>query len=98
MLIGAFLWAVLICVPTLRRLALFWNGLLGRKRAPGTSSITWMTFFVLDLVASSFILCGHVGVLFTVFQHFGIPLAVEKTEGPSTTFLGIELDSIDIEC
>ncbi|XP_040273667.1 uncharacterized protein LOC120989530 [Bufo bufo] len=35
-----------------------------------------------------------------VGARFGIPLAAEKTEGPSTviTFLGIEIDSVAMEC
>lgn len=38
--------------------------------------------------------------LFGIFRSFGVPLAVDKTEGPCTTlcFLGIELDSMQMEC
>ena len=41
--------------------------------------------------------CGHnIGVFLTVCESLGIPVAMDKLEGPSTTltFLGLELDSV----
>ena len=44
--------------------------------------------------------CGHnLQLLIAVCQGLGIPLAVEKVEGPSTNlkFLGIQLDTVRME-
>ena len=57
-------------------------------------SITWTIFLLWVRLIP---LCqSHVDTTFAVFDRLGLPLHLEKCEGPSTTlvFLGIQLDSI----
>ena len=51
------------------------------------------------LVSSSASVAAQLDSLFEVFADLGLPLALEKLEGPSprVTFLGIEMDSIAME-
>ena len=98
-MIGACLWVVQVLVKLLKRFQLRLNGL------PRTSCILIFPniLHLLDdflIISPSTELCQkQLDTFFMLCSYLGIPMAPERTVGPSTTiaFAGIELDTVLME-
>lgn len=94
MLIVAYLWVSRSLVPCLKPSAPFWNGWsLG-------SALSYLDDFLCVGPLASNICSALLGTLQYIADRYGVPLAPEKTEGPTTSifFLCIILDLLRMEC
>ena len=93
-MISACLWVAPAPEKPLRHLVPHWSGL-------HRTSFTFVIFYILHLladfliIAPSYQLCqAQLSLFVDLCSYFGVPIAPEKTRGPSTTlcFAGDELD------